>query len=281
MSGSLDAVYAEQMANRASAAVRLIDTNSSDQAPIGQIQVSIDDPEIRPVRNVSGWYVFMDLQDGSYTVRVVSEYYLEETVTLPITSSTKPVLIDLNLLPRSSYPFPSHATLIRAVVRDVADTPISDAAAEAAIFVPEDGYKATLAAPSSPGDQRIKLSGLQGALLPGSTLLIKAGNQSRLEFCRIAEPLPADPAGEGYLITGQLEFPHPAGTFLYALKQTGSITSRTDIRGEFVIPFTRLKFRKCFTALSVTHAGYIAINRDIQCDEGRTASLGLIKLLSI
>jgi hypothetical protein len=128
----------------------------------------------------------------------------------------------------------------------------------------------------------LKLAGLSlDTLEPGSVLLLKDTNTSKLEYVRLASTPPEAPASEGYPLAAPLRYSHLAGTAVYTLKASGTYSIETDGRGEFAIPVDRLALSLGFVALKVTQEGYRAIQRDIQCEEGRTASLGVLTLLSI
>ncbi|GFN30014.1 carboxypeptidase-like regulatory domain-containing protein [Paenibacillus xylaniclasticus] len=287
MSGMMKPSFAGQpelLRTVVSAAVRPYDTLSPSGSLIGDVTVRLVAVEKPPIRNRSGWYVYTGLMSGVYTVQVESQHYIsvEQTLTVPLSTDALPVTVDVPLLPKPSYPFASHVTLIRAIVRLPSDRAVEGADVRAELFEPDSSYTAALASAAEPDTTRIKLAGIGlDGLQSGSVLLLKNTQSSRLEYVRLASPIPANAAAEGYPLTAPIRYPHPAGTAVYAVKLLNQYEVRTDLRGEIAIPFLRLPLSRGFVALTVSKDGYSTINRDIQCEEGRTASLGVLTLLSI
>lgn len=63
-----------------SLAISLIDDFTKKEA-IGRVKVIINEGNMNPIKNLSGYYIFTDLADGIYTVEIASEFYfLEERV---------------------------------------------------------------------------------------------------------------------------------------------------------------------------------------------------------
>lgn len=60
-----------------SLAISLIDDFTKREAT-GHLKVMIKEGNISPVKNLSGYYVFTDLADGIYTVKIASEFYFPE-----------------------------------------------------------------------------------------------------------------------------------------------------------------------------------------------------------
>jgi hypothetical protein len=89
--------------------------------PIGGVKVSLEENERQPIRNLSGYYLFTDLEEGDYTVQVTSDYYEQEEVTVPVSYPEDPkpedFVVSIILKPVPSYPFPPGATLIKGVVK--------------------------------------------------------------------------------------------------------------------------------------------------------------------
>jgi hypothetical protein len=274
----------ESLHTRVSAAIRPYDPLVTGGALTGSVSVQLDGIDKPPIRNLSGWFVFTGLTCGrEYTLRIESEHYMPVKLDLqaPASADALPVKVDAPLLPKASYPFPGHLTLIRALVEQPTKRPADHALVEAHLFEPEDSYIATLAENAEPGSSSMKLAGPGlAALVSGSVLMLK-DTIGKLEYVRLASPVPDDPTADGYPLAEALRYSHQAGTAVYALKETGTYTIHTDGRGEFAIPVTRLPLSRGFVALTVLQDGYKAIHRDIQCEEGRTASLGVLTLLSI
>ena len=71
-------IFLEHHTTRLSFAVSLLD-DYSKRKPIGRVEVSVDDRKEKPIKNLSSYYLFLDLPpDDSYTVQVKSDYYFDE-----------------------------------------------------------------------------------------------------------------------------------------------------------------------------------------------------------
>jgi hypothetical protein len=81
--------------------------------------------------NPSGYFLFLNIPDGIYTLRVESEHYLDAELVLSIPASPpEHLLVTIFLQPWPAYPFPPGATLIRGLVHDAVDNPVADARVE-------------------------------------------------------------------------------------------------------------------------------------------------------
>ena len=109
-------------------AVKLMDDFTKNET-IGSIRVKIKEMDKKAIKNPSGYYLFTDLKDGTYTVRVDSDLYFSEEKTVDISSfpDQKNPISEIILIPRPVYPFSQNATLIRGVVRDAAKAPVKGA----------------------------------------------------------------------------------------------------------------------------------------------------------
>ncbi|NOY65345.1 MAG: carboxypeptidase-like regulatory domain-containing protein [Nitrospirae bacterium] len=85
--------------------------------PVGRISVMIKQGDGKAVKNLSGYYTFTNLPDGIYTVVIESDWYFseEKAVDISLLDSRKPV-VEIELKPKPSYPFPDHATLVRGLI---------------------------------------------------------------------------------------------------------------------------------------------------------------------
>jgi|GEM_PF-987608 len=275
----------ERIMTKVSVAVRPYDPLTPGRGPVGSVAVRMDGLDKPPIRNLSGWFVFTGLHiGGKYTVRIESEHYmpLALDVQAPASAFDPPAITEARLLPKASYPFAGHLTILRGIVERPSGMPAQGAVVDARQFEPEDGYIATLDENAEPGSPRLKLvgPGLE-TLASGSALLLKDTNAGKLEYVRLASSVPDNPAADGFPLTEPIRYSHQAGTAVYALRDAGGCTIRSDGRGEFAIPVARLPLSRGFVVLTVSQEGNKAIHRDIQCEEGRTASLGILTLLSI
>ncbi len=69
--------------------------------------------------NRSGYYLFCDVPDGSYTLETKARYYLDESlpVNVPMPDLRDPA-VKITLKPHPLYPFPDGSTLIKGIIRD-------------------------------------------------------------------------------------------------------------------------------------------------------------------
>lgn len=137
VTGRFTAYAGDSLVRNLSLAVLLVD-EFTGEAPVGTFRVYLKerrDEEKRrqePIRNLSGYYCFLDVPPGTYTIKVEPSpsstfYYLtptaagswsgvlERSVTLPLANPLDPV-VELGLTPTSGYPFLASATLVRGRV---------------------------------------------------------------------------------------------------------------------------------------------------------------------
>ena len=137
------AFFAEERVAKLSLAVLLQDDFAPNKRTIGKVKVSIKEQHLQATQNLSGYYIFMDVLDGDYTIQVISDYYfnIEEEVTLPVPDPRNPVK-SITLIPVPYYPFPSGTTLVKGVVKDeLSAQPV--AGANVRILNPEVGSRTT------------------------------------------------------------------------------------------------------------------------------------------
>lgn len=101
----------------------------------GAIRVSLENFQRSAVKNPSGYFIYLTLEDGDYTVAIDSDYYLGKKFTLTLSNQSSPpgsqtdlddeitlielqgaLLAEVRLIPNVNYPFPSGATLVRGEV---------------------------------------------------------------------------------------------------------------------------------------------------------------------
>jgi hypothetical protein len=114
----LEKYVLERHSTKLSFAVFLLDDYSRGK-PVGGVDVSLKGRKEEAVKNLSSYYLFLDLPEETYTVQVRSEYYFdEETSVSPHTLDRKNPVVDITLKQKPSYPFPPGVTLIRGMVYD-------------------------------------------------------------------------------------------------------------------------------------------------------------------
>ncbi len=92
--------------------------------PIGAVTVTM--AAKAAIRNPSGYYLFLDTLAGDHQVVIESQYYLRQDVAVTLPLAGDP-LVSITLKPLPGYPFSSSATLLRGMVKDAGDKPISGA----------------------------------------------------------------------------------------------------------------------------------------------------------
>ena len=116
----------ESDVTRLSLAVYLQDGFSKVE-PIGRADVQISGLK-KPLRNPSSYYLFLDLPAGDYKLQARSDYYFDQDIG-PIKIEAQGVKdpLVISLLPGPSYPFPPGETLVRGILRDSNQNPVSSA----------------------------------------------------------------------------------------------------------------------------------------------------------
>lgn len=144
---SIQTIFVERDITDLSLSVLPIDNFIPETYPIGAVKIDLKEEIIIGIKNYSGYYIFSNLKDGEYTIRIESEYYLskEYKVTIPSYGSPPDGLIysedediklydymgvivaTVDLRPNPSYPFPKSSNLIRGLVYKSANIPIHNA----------------------------------------------------------------------------------------------------------------------------------------------------------
>ncbi|NQE46209.1 hypothetical protein C5S31_09340 [ANME-1 cluster archaeon GoMg2] len=118
--------FLERHSTKLSFAVLLVD-DFSNREPICRVEVSLNGRKEKPVKNLSSYYIFLDLPDDTYTVQVRSDYYFNEELDITAELDAKDPVVNITLKPKPSYPFPPGATLIRGKVYDSGGKAVSSA----------------------------------------------------------------------------------------------------------------------------------------------------------
>lgn len=138
----------DEIKSALSLAIRLTD-EFTKTAPLSGVLVRLKEkPDVKPIRNLSGYYCFNDLAkaDGPKSFhlvieseRVKSNYYVPvelgpislpfpDPVTSPAPPNTKEPVINVILKPSAVYPFPKNSSLIGGTLRDNNGVAVSGAA---------------------------------------------------------------------------------------------------------------------------------------------------------
>jgi hypothetical protein len=126
MEKSLD----RRITTRLSLAVSLIDDYTKKEEILGKAKVSMPSLRLEAVKNLSGYYIFCDLPDDTYSIQIESDYYMDLEVADIVIPASEYAEETVYLPPGPSYPFPSWATLIRGTVKDSLGNSIGGAAVE-------------------------------------------------------------------------------------------------------------------------------------------------------
>jgi hypothetical protein len=173
-------IMIRSVGSKLSLAVNLIDDYSRGEI-VGEVKVSLKGETMKPVRNPSGYYLFLNLPESSYTVQVNGgEFYFDaekENVKLTDLEQRNPV-INITLYPTPSYPFTHTATLIMGRVQDSSGRGIPNAV----LNVRESDIRAIT---TGKGDFVIYFKGLKKddvALIDGKKLVNINGKNPILEI---------------------------------------------------------------------------------------------------
>jgi hypothetical protein len=190
MTAKIDKIFLERHNTKLSLAVSLLDDYSKGK-PIGGVAVSLNGRKEKPVKNLSSYYIFLDLPDDSYTVQVGSDFYFDEELDIDIAGFGGPTAI--NLKPKPSYPFSQGATLIRGAVANTGIT--------AKIMAPEENKSAAIVGEDDiipAGTSSIRLDEITD-INTDDVYMMMDSNKTRIEFCRITD-IPADPTNNLFIL---------------------------------------------------------------------------------
>jgi hypothetical protein len=108
-------------------------------APVGRIDLKLDNVRVNVPRNRSGYWLFLDLplsrSDGSaasYRLEVAAEFYfpLVQPSIRPRELDRLFPVVTADLMPLPAYPFAPGNTLLRGMVQDLVGQPIAGATVE-------------------------------------------------------------------------------------------------------------------------------------------------------
>jgi hypothetical protein len=120
-------VFLETRATQISAVLEPKDTFQGNRSLSGMVSVRLPETIQEPTITPEGYYVFLDLPDGDYTLTVSAELYDYYGTSTFNTTTLDPINVafPVDLQPNTSYPFPVDASLIRGSVRDQHGNPIA------------------------------------------------------------------------------------------------------------------------------------------------------------
>ncbi len=112
-------------------AIALKDGYSKDTIK-GGVKILLNGQDFNPVINPDSYYTFLNLPDGTYTVRAIDEskkyFDGESEIQVPVVTGVRDKLFEISLLPRPYYyTFPPGETLLHGTLRPKNGQPISGA----------------------------------------------------------------------------------------------------------------------------------------------------------
>ncbi|HVO84756.1 MAG TPA: carboxypeptidase-like regulatory domain-containing protein [Syntrophobacteria bacterium] len=119
----------DEFVTKVSFAVLLQDDFSREGFLVDRTRVFLRESGREAQENPSKYYVFVDLSGTDHTLAIENKYYFEKevNVSIPGLDPRRPI-VAVTMKPKSFYPFPFTATLIRGSITDSAGAPIADAA---------------------------------------------------------------------------------------------------------------------------------------------------------
>jgi hypothetical protein len=127
----MNVVTVQSRSTRVSAAFELRDAVTGGR-PIGAVNVRLTGVEQTPIAHPAGFVLFMDLPEGSYTVRVEASHYVYYANLSVDTAQLNPLeeAVLILLEPKVDYEFPAGSTLLYGTLSDQNGGPLAGARVE-------------------------------------------------------------------------------------------------------------------------------------------------------
>ncbi|MFZ5352369.1 MAG: hypothetical protein ACOZCL_06535 [Bacillota bacterium] len=248
--------------------VCILDDYTSKPIAGKNVSVYIEGIKQKPV-NKKGCFVFINLENGVYKLKIDSEHYYNEVIEIDtVKLKSDDSVLYVRLRPMPSYPFDAGAGLLRMKFIDTEDKPIKNTQVNAFI-VSKENYRAKIVQKKvKKGDEKLPLICAGGYLTHGETLYI--ADEDKSEECTIEA---YDNYDEGIIKLRQpLNYEHAQGTLLMP-----AVITFTDDRGEAVIYFKNFSIRMFEIRINMEYRGKsLSINYTVE--EGKSIYLGHIKL---
>lgn len=120
-------VLLEKINTKLSLAVLPKDAFAPTEAIKGDFSLAVNDYGKTPFKNNLGYFLFTDLPSETYTIKAEGAYYFSKVVTgVTGLDPLKPV-VEFEIEPNASYPFPEDATLLKGTVTTNTGAAISNA----------------------------------------------------------------------------------------------------------------------------------------------------------
>lgn len=252
---------------RFSLLVQLCDAYTAS-APVGDLHVALEEVSRRPLIKPDGCFVFTDLAEGTYRLKITPEYYLKEyrVITLREQGSCFPI-VNISLKPTFSYPYFSGATCCLASLR-------KDGEKAAGIRVrgtvlDESCAMARLAQNSAAGGEISVYLNKNGIIPVGDCLQIHAKESGATEYCFIAA---IDYATNSFRLSSPLQNSYRRGDCFLPVMETCS-----DEHGEVALYFRPYR-EKCFKVMLEFFLDDHVVTREVDMAEGNINNLGVVTL---
>lgn len=119
-------ILASKRKTKLSLAVLPRDAFSPGEKLKGEFSLRVHNSPKAPLRHPMGYFLFMDLPDGPYTIQAQGSYYFPKTIpNITVPDPLKPV-VAFEIEPNPSYPFPEGTTLLKGIIMDAGQVPLPD-----------------------------------------------------------------------------------------------------------------------------------------------------------
>ena len=256
------------MKTSCSLAIRLIDAYTG-QAPLNKgLRVQLDGTARPPVVKPDGMLIYNDLPEGEYMLRLSGPCY--HPTDMPLYAGRGDPYVTAPLIPNSAYPFPGHATLIRAAFRDTEGRPLPGVRVIAVCRTPQTAA-AQLAVGLEEGADQATLANMRGQVRPGDHFLLsdhRGKTESDGEYCKISREVDGT---RTFFLHDPIRSAYAKGALLLP-----AYMSVSDQTGEAVIPFRNPPSRSFSVELAMEWKEFSLI-REVEANELQTSFTGTIR----
>ncbi|MCX7746436.1 MAG: carboxypeptidase-like regulatory domain-containing protein [Clostridia bacterium] len=244
--------------------VCLRDVFRPDRALQGSVQVYLKESFKGPQKNLSGNYVFTELEEGQYTLCVDSQYYFHYCQPVSIKKS-KYSLVNIRLNPNIQYPFQRSDTLLRGTISDSLNQGIANAGIRAVVLK---NPIARIAQMVQAGDRTLSVVNSWGDIEDEDAFII--GEEPQAEYCTLSKADSVSPFKQ-YRTDKEFEYEHRQGTGVFY-----TVSTFTGNNGELVVYFRNAPAKKFSIRLEVSESQRVW-GKEIELFEGKTSSVGILK----
>ncbi|NPV90576.1 MAG: hypothetical protein HPY50_07385 [Firmicutes bacterium] len=252
----------------ASLVVCLIDDYTGEACKRGKFSLTLEDKVVRrPVPKPEGYYVFTDLPGGSCRLSIRSDIFFEETLDVNLDAIDDPEgVLYVSLRPRSFYPFPEGAALIRGGLRDEEGRPAGGVRVRA-VMLSENSARARVSRDGcGAGEREIGVANASGIISVNDIFLLKEKSGEEAEYIQVAGAVKEEGR---YRLAEPLKSECGAKTLLLPVVDT-----RTDERGELAVYFRGLKQEGCRVRLEFKGTDRVW-GKETEVSEANTTNLGV------